>query len=51
MYIRPPLLPEAILPSGACPVKPSAISVQLNPYEPASSNRNATYLQDFRDDY
>jgi hypothetical protein len=27
VYARPPSLPEAILPPGACPVKASAISV------------------------
>jgi hypothetical protein len=51
VYARPPSLPEAILPPGACPVKPSAISVELKPYEPASSNRNAAYSQYLRDDH
>jgi hypothetical protein len=45
MHIRPTLMPEAALPPGACPAEPSAISVQLNLYEPASSNRNAAYSQ------
>jgi hypothetical protein len=51
MHIQPALMPEAALPPetalppGACPAEPSAISTQLNLYEPASNNRNAAYSQ------
>jgi hypothetical protein len=31
--------------AGACPAEPSAVSAQLNLYEPANRNRNAAYSQ------
>ena len=40
-----PLIPEAALPPGVCPAEPSAISLQLNLYEPANNDRNAAYSQ------
>src|ERR1700733_11981298 len=58
MYVRPSLPPRhlATLPPGTCPIEPFNYPCVVgplsylciaDPYEPASSNRNAAYSQQF----